>query len=258
MPGLAARLETVGNGRFFLKAVPLDSPARDLYLREAEANSALGGDAIAPLMLWWSVSHGWVVMVFEYVEGREADLSPGSSDLPEVTALLRRLASLTVWPDAPPVARNMGALRDKAGALLAGRTGGEHRKLCRTVLERFDQDSVAGDRLVHYDLSPGNLRISGGGLKVLDWSFACAGADWLDPALLLPRFIEAGHTPAQAEALMTALPAWRGAPADGVTGLAVLWTLFREYKAMHGPEELRSARRRAADAGRAWIEYRAA
>ncbi|MCP2336514.1 hypothetical protein [Actinomadura rupiterrae] len=102
MPGLAARLHTVGGGRFFLKAVPDDSPAKDLYLRERKANAALTVTEFAPVMLWSSTGHGWVVMVFEYVDGREVDLSPGSPDLPKVVSLLRQLGSLPTWQNARP------------------------------------------------------------------------------------------------------------------------------------------------------------
>lgn len=48
------------------------------------------------------------------------------------------------------------------------------------------------------------------------------------------------------------------APADAVTGLGALWTMFREYKAIHGPEDARGFRVKAAQAGRAWITYRTA
>ena len=40
MPGLAAVLHTA-TGRYFLKAVPADSPAASLYEREMAANSGL-------------------------------------------------------------------------------------------------------------------------------------------------------------------------------------------------------------------------
>ncbi|MER5621985.1 hypothetical protein ABT061_13180 [Streptosporangium sp. NPDC002544] len=71
-----------------------------------------------------------------------------------------------------------------------------------------------------------------------------------------PRLIEAGHTPEQSEALLARVPAWRSAPADAVTALAALWTLFRLYKARFGPVEGRDFRARAAEAGRAWVLYR--
>lgn len=91
---------------------------------------------------------------------------------------------------------------------------------------------------------------------IVDWSFACAAAPWIDAALLVPRLIEAGHTPAAAERLASRLPAWRTAPAPAVTALAALWTLFREYKALHGPADARAFRAQAAAAGRAWITHR--
>lgn len=124
------------------------------------------------------------------------------------------------------------------------------------VLDLFELDSLAGDTLLHYDLHPGNLRKSGDAIHVIDWSFAAAGAAWIDAAMLTPRFIEAGHTPQQAEALVSGLPAWDTAPSASVTGLAALWTLFRAYKARFGPERVRADRTRAAAAGSAWVRYR--
>jgi hypothetical protein len=35
--------------------------------------------------------------------------------------------------------------------------------------------------------------------------------------------------------------------------LAALWTMFRDYKALHGPQEARAFR---AQAGRSWVSYR--
>jgi Ser/Thr protein kinase RdoA (MazF antagonist) len=109
---------------------------------------------------------------------------------------------------------------------------------------------------LHYDLHAGNLLATGSRIYLIDWSFACRGAAWIDAAMLVPRLIEVGHTPAQAEALLAGLPAWRAAPPDGITGLAALWTMFREYKALYGPEESRGFRAQAARAGRAWVSHR--
>ncbi|MGP4022357.1 phosphotransferase family protein [Actinomadura sp. 3N407] len=117
-------------------------------------------------------------------------------------------------------------------------------------------ESLKGETLLHYDLHSGNLLTANQETYVIDWSFACRGQPWIDAALLVPRLIEAGQSPAAAEALVTAHPGWRTAPADAVTGLGALWTMFREYKAMHGPAATRDFRARAARAGRAWIAYR--
>ncbi|MFJ2030735.1 phosphotransferase family protein [Streptosporangium sp. NPDC087985] len=112
------------------------------------------------------------------------------------------------------------------------------------------------DTLLHYDLHSGNFRIDDGRPYVIDWAFAARGAAWVDAVMLAPRLVEAGHIPEQTEALLARVPAWRSAPANAVTGLAALWTLFRLYKARFGPVEGRDFRARAAEAGRAWVRYR--
>jgi hypothetical protein len=73
---------------------------------------------------------------------------------------------------------------------------------------------------------------------------------------LVPRLIEAGHTPAAAERLVSRLPAWRTAFAPALTAIAALWSMFREYKAIYGHEDACAFREQAARAGRSWVEYR--
>jgi hypothetical protein len=52
MPGVAARLRTLDRGGFFVKAVPADSPALGLYIRERDANRALPSAVPAPRLIW--------------------------------------------------------------------------------------------------------------------------------------------------------------------------------------------------------------
>ncbi|GLZ04319.1 hypothetical protein Acsp03_17850 [Actinomadura sp. NBRC 104412] len=261
MPGIAARLHTT-NGDAFVKAVPVGSPAAGLYRRELEANGALPADAPAPRLRWGAETAGWVVMLFDYLPGRDADLSPGSPNLPAVLTTLGRLGDTLTpspWPDAPTVADNVAALQEKAHRLLSHPSATvPARERYARALESFDLALLAGNAMLHYDLHPGNLRMSGRCVHVLDWSFACQGAAWVDAAMLAPRLIEAGHTPQQAEDLISQLPAWEHAPEAAVTGLAALWTMFREYKSLYGPENVRDHRAQAANAGRAWMDHRAA
>jgi aminoglycoside phosphotransferase (APT) family kinase protein len=261
MPGLAAVLHTEG-GRYFVKAAPRDSPAYALYARELAVNAALPLITPAPRMLAGSDTEGWLVMLFTCLDGRNADLSPGSPDLSGVLAALETIGSLPARDTAPPVAVNIEALRDKAAVLLSGQPrSGQPRKypwdMYADAIESFDSGYLAGNNLVHYDLHPGNLTVtSDGQVLAIDWAFACAGAPWIDAALLVPRLIEAGHSPAAAERLMSRLPAWHAAPAPAVTALGALWSMFREYKALHGPHDSREFRARAARAGRSWITHR--
>lgn len=256
MPGLAAVVHAA-NGRYFVKAVPTDSPAAGLYEREMTANTALPTTVPAPRMRFTSGDSDWLVMVLDYLDARDADLSPGSPDLDGVLAAVAAISAAPAWDAAPPVAANVAALQDKAAALLGKQPGGQPWDMYRAAVEDFDIAALTGDRLVHYDLHPGNLKITADAhIATVDWAFACAGAPWIDAAFLLPRLIEAGHSPAAVERLMSRLPAWRTAPPAAVTGLVALWTMFREYKAIYGPRGARAFRTQAAHAGRSWVEYR--
>ncbi|WP_433367897.1 hypothetical protein [Streptosporangium sp. CA-115845] len=141
MPGLAARLHTEDGGTVFLKAVSTVSPAASLYERERRVGTVLPPGLPAPRLRWSGEVEGWIVLLHEYVDGRDADLSPGSPDVPLV----------------------------------------------------------------------------------------------LDTLVVLN------------EALLARVPAWWSAPADAVTGLAALWTLFRLCKARFGPVEGRDFRARHAE-----------
>ena len=256
MPGLAAVLHTE-TGRYFLKAIPADSPAAALYQREIVANTGLPDSVPAPRIRLASDDGGWLVMVFDYLDARDADLSPGSPDMDGALAAVAAISSVPAWGGAPPVAVKATGLRDKSDALLGKQPGEQRWHMYRAAIHGFDADALGGDRLVHYDLHPGNLKVTHGAAVVaVDWAFACAGAPWADAALLVPRLIEAGHSPATAERLISRLPVWRTAPMEAVTALAALWTMFREYKAIHGSVDARAFREQAARAGRAWVEYR--
>jgi aminoglycoside phosphotransferase (APT) family kinase protein len=256
MPGLAAVVHAA-SGQYFVKAAPADSPAARLYEREVAANAALSSSVPAPRMRYSSAEGGWLVMLFDFLDARDADLSPGSPDLGGVLAAVAAINAAPAWSAAPPVTVNVAALQDKAGALLAKQDGGWRGDMYRAAIADFDTAALVGDRLVHYDLHPGNLKVTADAdVVAVDWAFACAGAPWLDAALLVPRLIEAGHSPAAAERLVASLPGWQTAPPPAVTALAALWTMFREYKASYGPDDARGFREQAARAGRSWVEYR--
>lgn len=260
MPGVAARLHTE-TGSVFVKAIKLDSLAAQLHQREEWANRALPEEAPAPALLMSGKVDGWHVMVFEYVndDAHHADLSPGSADLPVVLDTIALLGPILTpcLEGATRVSENVAALSAKARHLLERRQLDDVEPYV-AALGRFRVEQLRGDTLLHYDLSPGNLLVAGGRVRVVDWSFAAQGAAWVECALFAPRLVEAGHSPAEVDDLLCTVPAWREARRDALPGLAALWTMFRLYKAMHGPEEHREARARAAGAGKAWMLYQLA
>ncbi|WP_202638728.1 phosphotransferase [Bailinhaonella thermotolerans] len=256
MPGLAARLHLAGGRTMFAKACPPGQPgAARLLAREAWAAGSLPPQVPAPALRAAADAEGWAVLVFDHVPGRDADLAPESPDLPRVLAAVARLGEVAAPAGAPPVAGHAQVLLGAARRVLAECPLPEpQRDVCETALARFDGSVLAGSALLHYDLHPGNLRRGeDGSLWLLDWAFACAGAPWVELALLGPRLIEAGHAPARAQALLAGLPAWNGAPFGAADGLVAAWTLFRWGRALRGPDAGRAGRLRAAEAGLAWL-----
>ncbi|MER5420310.1 phosphotransferase [Streptosporangium roseum] len=258
--GLAARLDTP-RGPVFVKALPEDSPSAPLYQRERLVGAVLPEGVPAPRMLWSGHTTGWIALMFEHVAvQREVDLGPDSPDLGDVMDIVRVLGeALTPNPGAevPSVTDNVEFLRRRADALLAVPPDDlQSLPAYRAARAGLDWDAMAGDTLLHADLHEGNLLATGRGVRLIDWGLASLGAAWVEAALLIPRLILAGHSPEQAEALAEQVPAWKAAPEAAVTGLAAVWSLFREYVARNGPAPIRASRARAAAAGRAWVEYR--
>lgn len=252
--------------RVVLKAVPTSHPDFARYETErvvglSLTDAAYGGKVPAPAMWWADVVDGWLLMLSEIEDdSRELDLSPSSPDLPALVRLLANLAQqLTPCPipHPLPIRDNLARLQETARIVL-GQDPAVLRLddvgLYRGVLEEFDPDELDGDTLIHFGLSSAAPRVSGNGKAVaVDWGRACKGAAWVDAAMLLPRLIQAGHSPADAETLVAAAGLALG-DIPAVTPLAVLYTLDREHAALHGPDPQHAANEAAA--GRAWALHR--
>ncbi|ONH30820.1 aminoglycoside phosphotransferase family protein [Pseudofrankia asymbiotica] len=254
--GVASRLDT-DTGPVFLKAAPLRSPAIGHYQREAAVNAALPAGIPAPRLLWSGEVAGWLLLSFGHLDGRDADLAPGSPDLTPVLRTVGELADRLTpnpWDRAPSVAERFTALREKADELLA-QCPGEFPVL-EAAAAGFSLAAVDGGTLLHADLHAGNFFVTADGVSVIDWSLASRGAPWVDVAMLVPRLVAAGHGVAGAESLAGTVPGWKAAPEGAVTGLAAVRALFAEHQARSGPPRLRAARAIAAVVGRAWVEYR--
>ena len=179
--GIAATLHTRACP-VFIKGIPTDHPQARTQQREADINPYV--HPVAPRLLWRVIADGWDILGFEHVNGRPADLSPKSPDLPKIAEALGRLhdveaAGLTLrriedrWADHLPAG---------AGRLLHG------------------------DHVLHTDLNPNNILITATSAKILDWAWPTRGAAWIDPACLALWLIHAGHTPRDAEEWFRPLP----------------------------------------------------
>lgn len=259
--GVASRLHTE-TGDVFLKAIPVRSPAVGHHWREHQVGQTLPTTIPTPHLKWSARVGGWLMLAFEHIPGRDADLSPGSADIPRVLDTLAALpGKLTPcpWPAAPEVTIRLSAMASQARETLSDPPADteDTSAACASAFNRLDLGATEGETLVHGDIHAANLHITPEHqVFLLDWSLAARGAPWLDALRLVPRLISAGHTPAQAEAAMNRLPAWAEAPADAATSLAAMWALFAAHMAAHGPRSQRQQRERSMQAGAAWVQHR--
>jgi hypothetical protein len=227
---LAALLDTP-SGTFFVKGLRKDHPGVVTQQREAAVNPFVR--PLSPALLWQTENTAWHLLGFEYAPGRHADYSPGSPDLPKVFDAMARLAQLPC-PDMAPLKR-------------------AERRWAAYVDDPADLTLLAGDTLLHTDYNPYNVLIHDGSALLIDWAWPTKGAAFIDPACLIVRLIFAGHTPAEAEATVTELPAWTTAPrcAIDVYAIAVshMWAEIAEADPTPWKKEMRSA-------AKVWRTYR--
>lgn len=230
-PGLAARLRTRDGRQVFVKAVGPepnpDSPA--LHRREAEIVGALPPEAPVPRLLWSldEGEDGWVVLLFEAVEGRSPAGPWRSEELDRALEALAALADLlTPSPLPPETAGSAGEWSVVAGGHWrkvaeehpAGLDGWSSRHLDRLVaLEARAPEAAAGGTLLHLDLRADNMLLASDRVFVVDWPHARAGAAWVDGLFFAPSVAMQGGPPP--EELLSQYPPARGADPDAVTAV---------------------------------------
>ncbi len=207
--------------RAFVKAIAPDAESgapggQDFYRREARIAANLPGDAPAPRLLADWEEGGWVVLVFEDVDGRHPVLPWDRNELRSVLDAVAMLADrLTPSPvDAPParvpgggdgwmrLARNPSRLDRLDG--LDPWVGANLDVLA--ALSEPDR-RFGGSTLLHTDIRADNILFTEGGVVFVDWPHAQVGAPWLDLVLFLPSVaMQGGPDP---ESLFWAHPSAR-------------------------------------------------
>jgi hypothetical protein len=166
-------------GTVFVKAAQSDLGVRSLRyeLRVSEAVTR----PYSPAVEWHFEADGWLVVGFEHCHGRQAGLSPGSTDLDLLDSYLSELGELPA-PEVP-----LFNPQSRFG---------------------FAAPAMDGEALIHTDLNPANLIVTPDGLRIVDWAFATKAAPWVELAVLAQWLIGSGHTPEQAEAWLSRHPMW--------------------------------------------------
>ncbi|MCJ1677584.1 aminoglycoside phosphotransferase [Streptomyces sp. APSN-46.1] len=207
---IAARIHTADTTAF-VKGLRSGHPRAWTQKREADINPHVRG--IAPALLWRAEAGGWDLIAFEDADGRHADYTPGSPDLPLIADTLAHLSTITAPEDVT----------------------------VRTMPDRMrnhtpDPDLFDGAALLHTDWFPTNVLIHEDRVRVVDWAWASRGAAWIDAALWTVWLIRSGHTPAQAEQWAARVPAWTSAPRPAVDAFAAATVSVWEEITQHDPE----------------------
>jgi hypothetical protein len=112
-PGVAARLTLADGRRAFVKAVDEVNPdSPDIHRSEARIAAALGTETPAPRLLGSVDADGWVILLFEDIDGWMPAQPWRSDELSRVLDAMTDLAAaLTPAPiDAPPAATRLNGL----------------------------------------------------------------------------------------------------------------------------------------------------
>ncbi|WP_406284557.1 phosphotransferase family protein [Embleya sp. NBC_00896] len=244
--------------RVFCKGIRADGQRAWMHRNEAAVSPHVPAEWSPPL-LWELVVAGWLLLGFEYVPGSHPDLSPNSADLGPVAETVAALAD--VLTPCPAAARYQ--LGDRWGgalgwAALYGNAPDDLDPWARrqiATLATWERTAwLSGDTLAHVDLNPGNMLVTDGRVRVVDWAWSARGPAWVDAAYLVVRLVHKGHAPESAEAWARQVPAFAKAPEPVLTAFAAKLAGMWEFTARS--PKARPHARALADAARVWVAHR--
>ena len=268
-PGVAVRVRAANGRRAFVKAVsPAQNPdSPTIYRREARIVAALPASAPVPQLLWTldEGADGWVVLVFEDIDGRNPALPWRAEELERVLEALTSLAAtLTPSPIQAPTAgeRFIQAFQcwqrlvtappphlDAWSARYAERLA---------TLEQKAVAAVTGDTLLHFDTRADNLILTPDRVYVVDWPHACIGAPLVELVGFAPSVAMQGGP--QPEELLASYPPGRSAPAAAITAVVAAIAGYFTWSALQPPPPgiptVRAFQAAQGVVARAWLAQR--
>jgi aminoglycoside phosphotransferase (APT) family kinase protein len=193
-PGFASALAVTGRRRVFVKAISdaLTPGATELYRQDRRVVEALPPTVPTPRLLDSREDYGWIVLAFEFADGR----IPSPSRPDDLAAMLGTYARLAEVLDPSPLplqafeSRWTGRFDEWSSSdvdSVAERFPWAAANLARIAsIAEYWPAAVGGTALVHGDLRADNMILTDSGMLVVDWPEACIGAPWLDLVLALP------------------------------------------------------------------------
>lgn len=204
-PSLAARLDLADRRTVFAKAAsPAQNPdAPDFLRREAAVSAALPDSAPAPRLLHLLDDGGWVVMVYEHVDGSLPHIPWDPDELAQVLDATWRLAEVAAPPSLPTALERYRSLLDGWRNLARDPPpAGLLDEWCLRHLDRLAgaepawEEALSGRELVHGDVRSDNVIIGPRGVTFVDWPAACTGRNLFDVVSMLPSVaLEGGGEP---------------------------------------------------------------
>lgn len=222
---IAAVLRT-STGKVFIKGMRNGHPRAWTQQMESMINPYVA--QIAPRLRWHIETDEWNVLGFEHIDGRHADYSPGSSDIPKVIEAIRLLGQLQC-PELPL-----------------------KRAEQRWAPYMEDTSTLRGDALLHTDFNHLNVLINGTA-RVIDWAWPTRGAAWIEPACFILRLMAAGHAPEDAETWAQQTPSWGTTPKKEIDAFAAASSRVWREIAQADPQPWKKDLAEMADQ---WMRYR--
>ncbi|MFI1800159.1 phosphotransferase [Streptomyces sp. NPDC020379] len=266
-------MRLVDGRRVFVKAVgPEPNPdTPDLHRSEARITAAMPIAAPVPQLLMTLDLEGWVVLVFEDVDGR---MPAQPWQLDELHRVLAAADELSVLLDPSPIAaptvadrfgekfqgwRRLSAASADGTVDLAWLDPWARRNLERLV----DQEAAwiaaaAGSALIHGDLRADNILLTGNRVMVVDWPWAAVGASWFDVVAMGPSVIMQGAP--DAVSLLDQHLFARGADPEDVTTVLIAVAGYFLHQSVQAPPPglptLRDFQRGQGQAALHWVRER--
>lgn len=265
-PGTADRVCTETGRRAFVKAVTpaINSQSAAMARDELRITAALPAGAPVPRLLGGfdtGGDAGWVVLVFEDIDGVHPRTPWVEAEIDAVVATLRELAAALTPAPAIALPRAADLLReDFAGwdRVAADRPADlepwELDRLpdLRAAAARGLAALASGDSVAHCDIRADNLLIRPDGrVIVVDWPWACVGPAWLDTVLLALSVLVHGG---DADRIVAGVDP--GVVLDILAGLAGYFRHISRLPPPPGLPTVRAFQRWQADALLPWLRPR--
>ena len=246
-PAVAARLTGDDGRRVFVKAAGrqpnADTPKA--HRREASIVTALPAAAPVPRLLWSydEGEGGWVVLVFEDVDGNHPTQPWWIDELDRVVSAMEELSTL-LTPSPLPAAiigtagdefvRGWHRLHEGCPSRLdhVDEWSRRHIQTLEAIEETVGQ-ALVGDTLLNNDIRADNILLTPERTWFVDWPHASVGPPWLDVVAFAPSVTMQGGPPP--EEVISRHSACRTAESDAITAAVVALAGYFTYQAVQPP-----------------------